>query len=44
VRERWPKVAEWRKAYPDVYNETASASGFALEAAREGEGLLTWPC
>jgi len=33
VRERWPNVAEWRKAYSDAYNETRERIRFALEAA-----------
>jgi hypothetical protein len=33
VRERWPNVAEWRKAHPVVWNETRERLRFALEAA-----------
>ena len=33
VRERWPNVAEWRKAYPGAYNETRERIRIALEAA-----------
>jgi len=33
VRERWPNVAEWRKAYPAAYSETRERIRIALEAA-----------
>jgi hypothetical protein len=33
VRERWPNVSEWRKAYPQAWNETRERIRIALEAA-----------
>lgn len=33
VRERWPQIAEWRKAYPNAYSETRERIRIALEAA-----------
>ena len=38
VRERWKNVAEWRKAYPSVWNETRERMRVALEAAAKVRG------
>jgi len=33
VRERWPYVEEWRKAFPAAFNETRERIRIALKAA-----------